>query len=129
MFSCLDLAAVNLDTGVADIVKIGSPVGFVLSGEELRVLEGDSLPMGALEAVHPSTMRVTMKEDDFLLFMSDGVTTAFGSSADLYSYLGELRPLNPQSLAEEVLAAALKRYGGKAQDDMTVLAVRLLKAA
>lgn len=129
MFSCLDLAAVNLDTGVADVVKIGSPVGFVLSGEELRVLEGESLPMGALEAVHPATMRVPMKEDDFLLFMSDGVTTAFGSSADLYSYLSELKPLNPQSLAEEILTAALKRYGGKAQDDMTVLAVRLLKAA
>lgn len=128
-FSCLDLAAVNLDTGAADIVKIGSPMGFLISGEELRVLEGESLPIGMLEAVHPATLRVNMKENDFLLFMSDGVTTAFGSSAELCAYLSALRPHNPQSLAEEILSSAVTRYGGTCEDDMTVLAVKLTKTA
>ena len=127
-FSCLDLAAVNLDTGSADIVKIGSPAGYLLS-DELRVLEGESLPMGALEVVHPATLQVHMKENDFLLFLSDGVSSAFGSSADLLDYLSTLRPLNPQSLAEEILKNALARYKGKAEDDMTVLAVKLMKSA
>ena len=53
-FACLDLAAVNLDTGKTDVVKIGSPAGFVLSGDTLQVLEGESLPIGVLEAVHPA---------------------------------------------------------------------------
>ena len=128
-FSCLDLAAVNLDTGCADVVKIGSPTGFILSGEELKMLEGASLPIGMLEAVHPATMRVEMKADDFLIFMSDGVTTAFGSSAELCAYLSNLRPLNPQSLAEEIMKNALERYGGTAEDDMTVLTVKLTRAA
>ncbi len=129
MFSCLDLAAVDLDTGEADIVKIGSPVGFILSEEELRVLEGESLPIGMLDNVHPATLRAQVGENDFMLFMSDGVTSAFGSSTELYSYLSELRPINPQSLAEEILGKALERYNGKAEDDMTVLAVKLLKSA
>ncbi len=128
-FSCLDLAAVNLDTGMADIVKIGSPVGFVLSGETLQVLEAESLPMGALEAVHPAALRVELKEGDFLVFMSDGVTTAFGSSSELCAYLACMHPLNPQSFAEEILKDALARFGGTAEDDMTVLAVKLTKAA
>lgn len=129
-FSCLDLAAVNLDDGGADIVKIGSPAGFLLSQEELKILEGESLPIGALDAVHPATMRLTMHENDFLLFMSDGISSAFGSSADLCAYLGGLRPLNPQALAENVLAAAIARSEkGEAGDDMTVLAVRLTLAA
>ena len=127
-FSCLDLAAVNLDTGSADIVKIGSPAGYLLS-DELRVLEGESLPMGMLEAVHPATLQVSMKENDFLLFLSDGVSGAFGSTSDLLAYLSTLRPLNPQSLAEEILKNALDRYRGKAEDDMTVLAVKLMKSA
>lgn len=129
MFSCLDLAAVNLDTGAADVVKIGSPVGFILSPEELRVLEGESLPMGALDAVHPATLRAQMNENDFMLFMSDGVTSAFSSSAELYSYLSGLSPVNPQSLAEEILNRALARTNGIAYDDMTVLAVKLMKTA
>ena len=129
-FSCLDLAAVNLDTGYADVVKIGSPAGFLLSGDDLKILEGESLPIGMLEAVHPATMRVALKEDDFLIFMSDGVTSAFGSSADLCAYLSELRPLNPQSLAEQILQTAVAAKGGAgADDDMTVLAVKLTAAA
>ena len=128
-FSCLDLAAVSLDTGDADIVKIGSPIGFILSAEELRVLEGESLPMGMLEALHPATMRAKMGENDFMLFMSDGVTSAFGSTSELFSYLSALRPINPQSLAEEVLKTALEHYHGTAEDDMTVLTVKLMKSA
>lgn len=128
-FSCLDLAAVDLDTGNADIVKIGSPAGFILAEGELRILEGESLPIGIMEAVHPATMKVSLKENDFLLFMSDGVTTAFGSSSELCAFLSGLSPVNPQSLAEEVLDSALQRYRGKAEDDMTVLAVKLTKAA
>lgn len=128
-FSCLDLAAVDLDTGDADIVKIGSPAGFILTEEELRVLEGESLPMGMLEAVHPATIRAHMQAGDFMLFMSDGVTAAFGSSGELYAYLSALKPLNPQSLAEEVLKKALACYRGRAEDDMTVLAVKLMKTA
>ena len=126
-FSCLDLAAVNLDTGCADVVKIGSPAGFLLSGDELKILEGESLPIGMLEAVHPATMRVTLKEEDFLVFMSDGVTAAFGSLADLCEFLSGQHPLNPQALAENVLSSALSRAEGS-DDDMTVLAVKLTAA-
>ncbi len=128
-FACLDLAAVNLDTGIADIVKIGSPVGFVLSGETLQVLEGESLPIGVLEAVHPACLRVELRADDFLIFLSDGVTTAYGSSSELCAYLSRLHPLNPQALAEEILGDALSRYGGRAEDDMTVVTVKLMECA
>jgi len=34
---------------------------------------------------------------------------------------------NPQQLADSLLEQALQCYGGKAKDDMTVLAVRLFK--
>ena len=128
-FSCLDVASVNLDTGCADIVKIGSPVAFLLSGEELKILEGESLPLGMLEAVHPATSRINMNKGDFLVFMSDGVTSAFGSLADLCAYLSAQRPVNPQSFAEEILKKALGCYGGKAEDDMTVLTVKLTASA
>ena len=60
--------------------------------------------------------------------MSDGITSAFGSSADLCAYLSELRPLNPQALAENILQNALSRAEGS-DDDMTVLAVKLTAAA
>lgn len=128
-FACIDLAAVDLDSGRADIVKIGSPLGFIFSEGTIRVLEGEGLPLGMLDELHPTTLSVQLGENDILVFLSDGVTDAFGSSSDLFDYLKTLSPLNPQALADDILHTALRRTDGLARDDMTALAVRIFTAA
>lgn len=127
-FVCLDIAAVDLETGVAEIIKIGSPTGFILSGKRIRLLTGESLPLGALESMRPITGKESLENGDMLLFLSDGITAAFGTDAELLAYLKLLRPLNPQSLAETLLDEAKRLYGGVAKDDMTALAVRIFAA-
>ena len=62
------------------------------------------------------------------MVLSDGITSAFGSSADLYETLKKIPSSNPQQLADSLLQQALSLYGGTAKDDMTVLAVRLFKS-
>ncbi len=126
-FACVDIAVVDLDDGRADIVKIGSPLGFILSGNTVKVLETTSLPMGILDSLRPDAASYELMENDFLLFMSDGISDAFGSSADLYEGLRVLPANNPQQLADSLLQQALQLYGGVAKDDMTVVAVRLFK--
>lgn len=128
-FVCLDLACVDLESGRADLIKIGAPLGFIFTSGSIRVLEGESLPLGMLDDLHPSTLSLRLQDGDVLVFVSDGVTDAFGSSADLFDYLKTLSPLNPQSFAEGMLRTALSRTDGKARDDMTVLAVRIFLAA
>ena len=127
-FACVDIAVVDLDSGAADIVKIGSPLGFILSGNTLRILESASLPLGILESLHPDASSYTLQENDVLLFLSDGITSAFGSSSDLYEALKKIPASNPQQLADTLLQQAVTLYGGTAKDDMTVLAVRLFKS-
>lgn len=126
-FVCLDVASVDLENGRAELFKIGSPLSFIFSesSENLRVLEGDGLPLGMLEDLHPTVFSADLKENDVLLFLSDGVTDAFSSHADLLQYLKTKSPRNPQALADDLLSAALARTGGVAEDDMTVLAVRI----
>lgn len=128
-FACMDIATVSLDTGAADIVKIGSPLGFILRADRVEVLESDSLPLGILDGVRPTVMRRTLGEGDVLLFVSDGITAAFGSGADVADFLCREQPTNPQALAEELVQAAKERTGGRAGDDMTALAVRLFERA
>lgn len=127
-FACVDIAVVDLDSGAADVVKIGSPLGFILSGNTLRILESASLPLGILESLHPDASSYTLQENDVLLFLSDGITSAFGSSSDLYEALKKIPASNPQQLADTLLQQAVALYGGTAKDDMTVLAVRLFKS-
>ena len=109
-------------------MKIGSPIGFILSGSTVRVLEGESLPLGILSTLHPSTDSYPLQENDVLLFLSDGITDAFGSTTDLYEALKTAPIHNPQELANELLSRALQAYGGVAKDDMTAVAVRLFKS-
>lgn len=127
-FACVDIALIDLDTGSADIVKIGSPSGFILSGSTLKILESATLPLGILESLRPVTASHVLLENDVLLFLSDGITSAFPSTTDLYEILKTIPSSNPQLLAEGLLQKALEGYGGKAMDDMTALAVRLYAA-
>ena len=128
-FACVDIAVVDLFDGTADIVKIGSPVGFILSGNTIKVLESGSLPLGILDSLRPDTASYDLEENDTLLFISDGISQAFGSTTDLYEVLKGVPTGNPQQLADALMQAAIDAYGGVAKDDMTALAVRLFKAA
>lgn len=128
-FACVDIAVVDLDNGKADVVKIGSPIGFILSGNTVKVLESSSLPLGILDCLRPDTATYQLLENDVLLFLSDGVADAFGSTTDLYDVLKNIPFANPQQLADLLVQQALKAYGGVAKDDMTAVAVRLFRAA
>ncbi len=126
-FACVDIGIIDLDNGNADIVKIGSPLGFILSGNTVKVLEGSSLPMGILDSLRPDASSYTLLENDVLLFLSDGIADSFGSTADLYEVLRSVPVHNPQQLTDCLLQRALEIYGGIAKDDMTAVAVRLFK--
>lgn len=125
-FTCIDIAAVNLDTGKADFVKIGSPAGIIMRSGEIKVLESQSLPLGILENLKPTVCTEQLKSGDIVVFMSDGITSAFPSSTELYEFMQGLNPLNPQSLADKILAGARARSSSVA-DDMTVLCTRIFE--
>ncbi len=127
-FACVDVATVDLDSGETDVVKIGSPLGFILSGNTVKVLESSSLPMGILDSLRPDVASYTLQENDVLLFLSDGIADAFGSTSDLYEVLRAVPLRNPQQLADTLLEKALAAQNGVAKDDMTAVAVRLFKA-
>lgn len=124
-FTCIDIVAVNLESGRADFVKIGSPAGIIVRGGEIKVLESTSLPLGILDTLKPTVCSEVLKSGDIVVFMSDGITSAFSSATELYEFLQGLKPLNPQSLADKILAAALEKSGHTAIDDMTVVCTRL----
>lgn len=126
-FTCIDIAAINIDTGRADFVKIGSPAGVIIREGEIKVLESSSLPLGILDNLRPAVCSEQLNCGDIVVFMSDGITSAFPSASDLYEFLQETKPLNPQNLADKILAAALAKTKNVATDDMTVLCTRLFE--
>ncbi len=125
-FACVDIAVVDLDFGRADVVKIGAPTGFILSSSGVQILESESLPLGVLERIHPTTAAYPFKPEDTLVFLSDGITGAFTDGMELFDVVQTIPRSNPQNFVDTLLKIALDRYGGTAKDDMTALAVRIL---
>lgn len=124
-FACMDICSVDLDTGKAEFIKIGAPAAFILRGGKVKILESQSLPLGILEGVHPTTAAEQLADGDILVFVSDGITSAFDSNPEILEFLSMQSALNPQNLADNLLAAALERTGGKAEDDLTALCTRI----
>lgn len=126
-FSALDLSIVNLKNCSADFIKYGSPYGFIIGEDGIKIVEGNSLPLGILDELKPSVCHAQLKDGDMLLFLTDGISDSFGSSSEVIEYLKTVPALNPQSLADGILKKAVSVNGGVKKDDMTALAVRIFK--
>lgn len=126
-FTALDVSVIDLKTCRADFIKYGSPYGFVVSPTGIRIIEGNTLPLGILEDLSPSVCSLNLSEGDIILLISDGISDAFGSSGDIIDYLKTVPALNPKSLSDGILNKAISLSNGNHNDDMTALAVRIIK--
>ena len=84
-------------------------------------VDSDGLPLYD-RAYNASDLRTFMS-----LFVTDGVSDAFGTSSSLIDFLQKQPAKNPQTLADGVLGEALRISGGRKADDMTCLAVRVFE--
>ncbi len=126
-FTALDVSVIDLKSCYADFIKYGSPYGFIIGEDGIKIIEGNSLPLGILEELKPAVCRTPLNDGDMILFVSDGISDAFGSSGDVIDFLRTLPAKNPQTLTDEILSCAINKNDGKKSDDMTALAVRIFK--
>lgn len=128
-FSAIDVLTVNLFNLSCDFIKIGSPNSYVITDETIRIVEGNSLPLGILDDIKPTGVSLLIDKGVTILMVTDGISDAFGSSTDMINYLKSQKTLNPQVLADNLLNKAVELDGGSPKDDMTVLSIRIFKKA
>ncbi len=126
-FTALDVSVIDLKTCSADFIKYGAPYGFIVNDNGIKIVEGNTLPLGILDQLKPSVATTLLDGDDMLVLITDGISDAFGSSGEIIDFLRSATAKNPQTLADEILQKALSLSNGQKNDDMTVLAVRVYK--
>lgn len=126
-FTALDVSVIDLKSSQADFIKFGSPYGFIINENGIKIVEGNTLPLGIIEELKPSVCHTEIKEDSIILLVTDGVSDAFGSSGEIIDYIRSIPALNPQTLADSIVNRANELNNGTPQDDMTALAVRIFK--
>lgn len=128
-FTALDVTVIDLNDLTADFIKYGSPYGFIVSNNQVKIVEGNTLPLGIIEDLSPAVCQTQISDGDIILLLSDGVSDAFSSSSEIIEYLRTAPAFNPQTLTDDILSKAIEKTNGEKHDDMTALAVRIFKTA
>lgn len=122
----LDISCIDLFSGKTELLKAGAAPTLVRRNGRTGRAECKTLPAGILNEVGFDRATVTLKEDDILVMMSDGVSTE-GTDwicAELEAYKGG----GAKQLSEMIATAARRRRKDGHDDDITVFAAILEKA-
>ena len=124
-FSALDASVINLNDGTCDMIKLGSPVTYIKSGETLERLEAGALPLGILEELKPNIRSCVLNDGDMIILLTDGISDSFRTLDDLDEVITQTNTTNPQILANAIIDKALELNKNIPNDDMTVMVGRI----
>ncbi|MCE5287242.1 MAG: stage II sporulation protein E [Pelosinus sp.] len=128
-FATLDMLIVDLYSAEGEFLKIGAAPSYVKRVREVGILKRNSLPIGILNNIEIDPIKVQFAPGDIIVMVSDGIVDAPPISVDkdlwLCNILRCLPECHPQDIADRILAEAQKASGGKGQDDMTVLCIKV----
>lgn len=124
----LDLLTLNLYTGQGLLFKAGAAPSFLIRGGKVRMLEGNSLPVGILPQVVGSSTPLSLSPGDYLVMISDGVLDDGPEWVMHQLSLCAGRGMDPGQMARSLVESARRRTAGLGHppDDMTA-AVCLLE--
>lgn len=128
IFSTMDLAAIDLYTGVCEFLKIGSAASFLRKENGVECIRGYSLPAGVSGQLSFDPIRIRMYDGNLLFMVTDGVLGALPVGEEeriLKELIGTLPAGTPAEMAERLLEQ-VQAYG-ESTDDMTVLVVGIWK--
>ena len=125
--STMDVAALDLYTGEAELRKAGAPETIFRRSGRAVPADMPGLPIGILNEPRFSKTAETLGSGDLLVMLSDG---ALSSGAEwVCSLVEKWSGSVPQELAEEIVAQAIARRSDGRDDDITALVLMLSDSA
>lgn len=122
----LDISCIDLYSGKTEMLKAGAAPTIVRRNGRTGVAECKSLPAGILHEVGFDKAIVTLREDDILLMMSDGVCSE--GTDWICAEVEAFGDGGAKQLADRIATAARRRRRDGHDDDITVFAAIIEKA-
>ncbi|MCD8196250.1 MAG: SpoIIE family protein phosphatase [Lachnospiraceae bacterium] len=128
VLSTVDLASIDLYSGVCEFLKIGSAPSFLKKENGVECIRSVSLPAGAAGQLVLEPYRIRMYDGNLLFLVTDGVLSALPAGEEertLRDLIAKLPVGAPSETARRLLEQV--RSCGEGTDDMTVLVVGIWK--
>ena len=125
-FSTIDLCMIDCRKNIYDFIKLGACKGYIKRASgDIDIIDSSGLPIGVLENIKPHITKLCINNMDIVVFVSDGIEDALGDDLQKFIKISDI--INPQELSNEILNKALEISGGVAEDDMTVVCIRVFE--
>lgn len=124
LFSTVDVADIQLDTGACQLYKVGAAPTFVKHGNHVQQITCESPPIGLFSRMEIKRAELTLKHGDFIIMVSDGVLDYLyveQPEETMKDLLLGIETTNAKQMARQILERVLLYTAGRARDDMTVL--------
>ena len=132
LYSTVDLCMMNLYSGTARLYKVGAAATFIKREDGVECITSESLPVGASLPAEMHSKEVSLRNGDFVVMVTDGVLEYLHvpkPEETMQEVISEIRTNNPGILAKKIMERVMLFTGGRAQDDMTVLAACIWEKA
>lgn len=122
----VDIACIDLMTGRCELFKAGAAPTYIIRNRNVFEIGTASLPIGILDEADVARNRCMLLDRDYLIMVSDGFTSDGGK------WLTELLNQVASTAGDcfgitDALIRAARELGIETQDDLTVIAVQILK--
>ena len=124
--STLDLAMIDLYTGMVDFIKLGASTTFIKRKDRVECIHSTSLPVGVLEQVEFDTCARRLYDGDIIVMVSDGVLDGIifeNKEAYLADLIASANSNNVQTIAEHIMEDIEAMQRGSLRDDSTILVI------
>ena len=115
----------DLISGDALFIKSGAAPSYVKRESSIFRIKSETAPIGLMKSIDAERVRVEVKAGDYVIMLSDGVSSTPEDAPWLLELLAEPPKRNVKEYAEYILSAAVKN--SRTGDDMTVSVAKIIK--
>ena len=130
VFSTIDISSLDLYTGICEFLKVGASTTFIRRENWVETISSTSLPAGVFHKLDPDSSSKKLYDGDMVIMVTDGVLDALPAECQealMKDIIMEHDTENPKELASYILGRVQQYQDKQPADDMTVMAVSLVK--
>lgn len=124
-YATLDMVTVDKHTGRAKFYKIGAAPTLIRRKSNVEEVKLSAVPLGIVNGLKIRYVETTLKKDDWIIMMSDGVSDG-GLLQKTKETVADVRSTDPQTMSDLIINRAADSYIGRERDDLTVMVARIV---